>query len=820
MKNDTRSGAGRIWSKHIAAVIAVIVLFGIGAVYILNTWKTYLSKTEEQALALAEAAEAFLCMECFHSLDADTSEEEYPHIKDSLMRLTQYNQNITAAYLYTVKNEKANFVAAYGKSLTTNDQTIGKHLPETDIYNSALLNGEPVVSETKNQWGKYMTVLVPVVSRQTGNVLAVLGMDYHLAYWLSEPIKHAAHAFIVVLCILFLSTAILLILRKNDKLTQLDKNLKASMELFSAVFEQAPIGIAVGNKYKAYTSVNPMFLKITGRTREELKNISWKELTHPDDLEEDIKYFEKFLAGEIDGYSMRKRYIKPDGSAAWVNMVVAPLNLGEVSEDTHLCLINDISDYVQTGNALRESERSKEVLLSHLPGLAYRCNYDTAWTMLHVSKGCFELTGYEPESLLYNRELSYNDLIAPEYRERIWEEWKRVLAARKDFRFIYEIITASGKRKWVQEMGQGIFNSAGEVEALEGIIIDITDQKKREEQVQYMSEHDAVTGLFNRTYFEKQKQSLDKKSSLPLSVIIGNINSLRLINDAYGHAAGDHVIVETARIIKSCLRKKDVLARTGGDEFSILLPKTDGKTAYKLITKITNLCEEHNKKPGSKYNISVSLGYGVKTGDKTLNDAVKEAEENMHNRKLLNRKSSRSTIISSIMGTVYIRSQETEEHAKRLVDLSVRVGRKLNISQKDMDNLELFAMLHDIGKIGIDNSILNKPGKLSKNEWEIMKKHSEIGYRIAMSSPELEPIAEYILAHHERWDGNGYPQGLKGEEIPLLSRILAVVDSYDAMTEDRVYRKAMTHQAAIEEIKKNAGTQFDPNIAQIFIDSL
>jgi diguanylate cyclase (GGDEF)-like protein/PAS domain S-box-containing protein len=440
--------------------------------------------------------------------------------------------------------------------------------------------------------------------------------------------------------------------------------------------------------------------------------------------------------------------------------------------------------------------------------------------MLHVSKGCFELTGYEPESLLYNRELSYNDLIAPEYRERIWEEWKRVLAARKDFRFIYEIITASGKRKWVQEMGQGIFNSAGEVEALEGIIIDITDQKKREEQVQYMSEHDAVTGLFNRTYFEKQKQSLDKKSSLPLSVIIGNINSLRLINDAYGHAAGDHVIVETARIIKSCLRKKDVLARTGGDEFSILLPKTDGKTAYKLITKITNLCEEHNKKPGSKYNISVSLGYGVKTGDKTLNDAVKEAEENMHNRKLLNRKSSRSTIISSIMGTVYIRSQETEEHAKRLVDLSVRVGRKLNISQKDMDNLELFAMLHDIGKIGIDNSILNKPGKLSKNEWEIMKKHSEIGYRIAMSSPELEPIAEYILAHHERWDGNGYPQGLKGEEIPLLSRILAVVDSYDAMTEDRVYRKAMTHQAAIEEIKKNAGTQFDPNIAQIFIDSL
>jgi hypothetical protein len=159
MENDTRSKTGRIWSKRTVAVITVTIFFVFGTIYVLSTWKTYLRKTEEQALALAEAAGAFVCMDCLHTLNADTEEgikHEYSHIEENLIRLTQYNQNIAAAYLYTVKNEKAEFIAAYGEALTTNDQTIGKHFPETDIYNSAFLNGEPIVSETKNQWGNSM----------------------------------------------------------------------------------------------------------------------------------------------------------------------------------------------------------------------------------------------------------------------------------------------------------------------------------------------------------------------------------------------------------------------------------------------------------------------------------------------------------------------------------------------------------------------------------------------------------------------------------------------------------------------------------------
>ena len=192
----------------------------------------------------------------------------------------------------------------------------------------------------------------------------------------------------------------------------------------------------------------------------------------------------------------------------------------------------------------------------------------------------------------------------------------------------------------------------------------------------------------------------------------------------------------------------------------------------------------------------------------------------MNQRKLLEKNSSYSAIISSIKATMMEKSHETEEHAERIALLTRKVGRILNLSQTELDHLELLATLHDIGKVGIPEQILSKPGRLDPEEWAEMKKHPEIGYRIAMSSPNLAPIALYILHHHERWDGVGYPQNLKGTDIPLLSRILAVVDSYDAMTEDRVYQKAKTPEAAAEEIIKCAGTQFDPEIARIFVEQI
>jgi len=469
---------------------------------------------------------------------------------------------------------------------------------------------------------------------------------------------------------------------------------------------------------------------------------------------------------------------------------------------------------------LIESERSKTVLLDNLPGMAYRCNYDKDWTMQFVSKGCFDLTGYKPESLLYNREISFNQLIPPEYQEILWNEWKRVINLKYQLKCEYEIITAPGLRKWVLEVAQVIYDKSGNVEVLEGIVIDITESKQRLFQIEYINDHDFMTGLYNHKYYEDIKVKLDKENFIPLSIIVGDINGVRLINDAFGHNEGDKIIIETAKIMQSSCRHGDVLARTGGDEFSILLPNADRDELSKIIRRIEKSCEQYNHFVEDKSkSINLTIGYATKiTKSEDIQDTEKEAIEYMYKRKLLENRSYHSSILSSIMATMYERSQETEEHAKRLALLSKMIGKKMSLPQKSIDELGLFAMLHDIGKIGIDNSILNKPDKLNNDELEIMKKHPEIGYRIAMSATELQPIAEYILTHHERWDGKGYPKGLSMENIPLLSRILAVVDTYDAMTEDRVYRKAMTKEATKEEIKKNSGTQFDPYIVEIFMN--
>ncbi len=451
--------------------------------------------------------------------------------------------------------------------------------------------------------------------------------------------------------------------------------------------------------------------------------------------------------------------------------------------------------------------------------------------MKFLFEGCYALTGYFPEQLLNNNDISFNELILPKYRELLWQEWDNVLSGNQRFRYEYEIKTATGEVKWVLEIGQGVYNEDGNVDALEGIIIDITETKKQYSQIQFMNNHDFMTGLYNRKYYEEAKEKIDQQNNMPVSVIVADINGVRMINDAFGHAEGDRMIIETGKIIKSCCRDEDILARTGGDEFSILLLNTDKKCAYERMRTIVRAFETYNQRITDKARyINLAIGFGIKqTPEKSINVAEKEAEEAMHKRKIeeamhkrkiLERKSYHSAILSSVTATMFARSQETEEHAERMLVYCRMIGEKMKLSPKDMSDIELFAILHDIGKVGIDDRILNKPGKLDEDEWIVMRKHPEIGYRIAMSTPGLESIADYILSHHERWDGKGYPRGQQEKEIPLLSRILAVVDAYDAMTEDRVYRKAMSKEEAVNEIKDKAGTQFDPYVAKLFLESI
>lgn len=420
----------------------------------------------------------------------------------------------------------------------------------------------------------------------------------------------------------------------------------------------------------------------------------------------------------------------------------------------------------------------------------------------------------------YNK--SHWEKIHPEDRNYIEREFEVLLETDGiEKKMEARSIAGDGEIKYIELIAVNLRKNSN----INGILVnfhDITQHKIREEKILYLNHRDVLTGLYNRRFYDKEKEYLDTESQLPLSVIIGDINGLKIINDSLGHMEGDKLLKAIAKILESCCRKQDVLARTGGDEFSILLPRTSSETVYEIIKKVNLACEEYNKKMSSELlYTSISLGSATKTTiSESLDATIKVAEDYMYKRKLLEGRSLHSAVISSMKTALSEKSQETEEHAQRLVKLSKAVGLAITLTDEQFDELELFATLHDIGKIGIDDGILNKPGKLTDVEWLEMKRHSEIGYRIAMSSPELMSIAEYILTHHERFDGTGYPQGLIGENIPLLSRIVAVVDAYDAMTEDRPYRKGMSKEAAMSEIIKNSGSQFDPGIAKIFIEIL
>ena len=379
-----------------------------------------------------------------------------------------------------------------------------------------------------------------------------------------------------------------------------------------------------------------------------------------------------------------------------------------------------------------------------------------------------------------------------------------------------ELVRPMGKPIPIADSAAPIRTKDGRSHGVVMVFRDVSAEKEHSKQVEYLSRHDGLTGLSNRRYAERALSKLNMPENLPISVIMGDVNGLKITNDVFGHQAGDMLLKDVAELLRRHCGAEDLVARWGGDEFAVFMPHTTQAQAQEIVRHIR---EDQLHIDGNDIQLNISLGCATKEGtEQTLQAVLREAEEHMYHQKLLEGKSYRSDIISTLLATLYEKSNETEGHSKRLELYCHAVGAKMRLDSKEMDELSLLALLHDIGKVGIDLNILRKPGALTPQEWEEMRRHPEVGYRIAQNSPELLAVADLILAHHERWDGKGYPCGLKGEAIPLHCRILAVADAFDAMTNDRAYRRAMSTEQALVEIQSNSGTQFDPAVVEVFLD--
>ena len=351
-----------------------------------------------------------------------------------------------------------------------------------------------------------------------------------------------------------------------------------------------------------------------------------------------------------------------------------------------------------------------------------------------------------------------------------------------------------------------------------GTHTDITAIKKAQEEMTYLSYHDQLTGLYNRRFYEEELKRLDVERNLPIALIMADVNGLKLTNDAFGHQEGDELLLSIAKILKDSCRSDEIVARIGGDEFVILLPKTTGGEAHKLIERIYDTASKTTKK---NRIVSLSLGWAVKNAtDENMGDVFMKAENDMYKHKITESSSMRSQSIDLIMNSLFEKSHREMMHSKRVGELSEQIATNMYFPNEDIRQIGIAGLVHDIGKIGISNLILDKEGVLTDEEYNEIKKHSEMGFRILNSVHEFSEIAQYVFAHQERWDGKGYPRGLKGKEIPIASRIIAVADAFDAMTTNRTYRQRISEMDSILEIYKCSGHQFDPDIVKVFIEKV
>jgi diguanylate cyclase (GGDEF)-like protein/PAS domain S-box-containing protein len=508
---------------------------------------------------------------------------------------------------------------------------------------------------------------------------------------------------------------------------------------------------------------------------------------------------EKILLARVSLLSRKMAKLKPETFAGKVTLP---------GDDELSVVAEGINRIIQAVGNSRELMREKEEQYRQLFEDTISANYvaDPGGDILLCNRTFANLFGYSnlKEAMAGNMSALFPSRESRDVHQEELRKKKKLEALE------LELVGRDGRRVQVLANIRGSFNDQGELVQIQGQLLDISQRKKAEEELRTLAEKDQLTGLYNRRAFEKEMERLESGRYDPVGILVSDVDGLKYVNVTMGSETGNRVLLAAAAIVQGAFDNAPFIARIGGDEFVVLIPHCDRtileKGGKKIREEVGKYNENHPELP-----LSISLGMAINSESGAgVGELLTEADNNMSREKTLSTQSIHSSVVSTLRKALEARDFITEGHASRVQELCERLARSLNLPERSVTDLRLMAQFHDIGKVGIPDRILMKPEPLTPEEAIDMQRHCEIGYRVALAATDLVPIADWILKHHEWWNGQGYPQGLKGDKIPMECRIMAVVDAYDVLTNDRPYRQAVSHAEAMEEIRRYAGIQFDP----------
>ncbi|HAU32119.1 MAG: Putative PAS/PAC sensor protein [Desulfotomaculum sp. 46_296] len=576
--------------------------------------------------------------------------------------------------------------------------------------------------------------------------------------------------------------------------------LSASERVLSTVFNSVNDAIFIHDLDGKIINVNDKAFKMFGANRNQIISYFIGDFLKIENSKVRLpELWSKVLSGEDQFFEGKAR--RPNDSSIFdAEIYIGMLVLG--NRTFIMVTVRDITERKQV-------EELFNTLANYTPSSVYL-----------ISEGKFEFvnpafimeTGYSKEELMGKESIK---IVLEEDREKTRDSAIKMLKGERSFPYEYKYVSKNGRVGWRMEKVASV-QYKGKRTVL-GNSMDVTEFRKMEERLKYLSIHDPLTGLYNRAYFEEEMRRLEEGRHSSTSVIVCDVDALKLVNDVLGHNVGDEVLKSTADAIRSPFRASDVVARIGGDEFAVLLPDCDVMVADKACRRIAHYVKLYNQE-NPVFPLSISVGYAVRKGSSPgMTEIFKEADKNMYREKLLRSRIARKTIALALIKKLEERGLLSEGQISRMQELVSSLAQCIGLPEHSISEMRLFAQFYDLGKISIPEQILCKPGPLTIEETAEMRQHCEIGQRITQSVPDLLPISDWVLKHHEWWNGQGYPLKLKGEEIPVQCRIIAIAEAFEAMTNDHPYRKAMSVEKALEEIKNCSGIQFDPALVEIFL---